>query len=251
MIAGVRQRDTRRDPAEPHECRGLARPTRQQAALCSDATVGEALLRHAEIALGLVAEGVVVFAGADDDARAGRPVARVARLDRDHVRVLRDRALGRDEPRTEQPRLLRPGEGRVHVEGPRLVSERLEHREDERAAGEIVGAPQMQLIPAALECGQVQDRPVADRERLLRADLAVARRAVGRHRIVDVARTLCRMAPRDTVPMDEQLERCAEVVGRDAAAEPREPVRAARLDDLEAGVIGVGDERERAFRRAA
>src|SRR5438132_2466909 len=58
------------------------------------------------------------------------------------------------------------------------------------------------------------------------------------------------MALGDPVAMDDQRERSAEERGIDPTAEPRAAARPACLHDLEAGMIGVRDERQRALCRA-
>ena len=70
VIVHVGQRHPGRRPAEAHERRRLTGATGEQRALRRDSLGGEALARDAQVALRLVAEGVVEVAGADDDASA-------------------------------------------------------------------------------------------------------------------------------------------------------------------------------------
>ena len=139
----------------------------------------------------------------------------------------------------------------MHAEWPRLVAERLERRDDERAACEIVGAAQIQLRAAALERRQIEDGPVPDRQRPGRANVAVAGRPVRHDRVVHVPAAGRPVALRHAIAMDDERERPAEVARVDPAAEPRLAARAIHLDELEARMIGVRDERQRAFGMAA
>ena len=158
--------DSHVPPVRSARCVGIAR-------------FGETLARDAQKTLAVVAEGVVHVARPNDDARAGaRGRERAARLERHDDRVLRQQAVLRDEARTIQPRLLAAREHRVHVVRARIVTQRREREDDDGRESEIVRGAQMQLVAARLERREIERRPLANAQRLRRADPAVAQGVV-------------------------------------------------------------------------
>ena len=181
MVVHVWERHACRRPAEPNERRRFAGATGEERALRRDAVFGEALARDAQVALGLVAEGVVQVARADDDPLSGlRAWQRAARLHRHHIRLARDEPLLGGEARSVEAGLLGAREHRVDVVRPLILRERDKGADDERAPREVVGRAKAQLVAVHLDRGHVQHRELPFAERSFGADPADLARVVDR-----------------------------------------------------------------------
>ncbi len=250
VVVAQGERDPARAVAGVEEGPRLAGPAGHELALRADAELGEALRTDAEERLGPIVESAVVVADAHDRPAPGlRSGERAARVDVDDDRLGRERMILRDEPRAEQPRLLRAREERVRVVRSRLGVERVERREDERAAREIVRGAQAHVVVDVLERREIEDAPVADREVRLGLEAEVARRPV---RELDVRSEVEAARVDDpTRALDRDRDRRAEGLAEEAAADARATGVAARLHDLEPGMIEMGEEHEPGGRVAA
>ena len=176
MVVDVRNGDAGRGPAEPHERRRLAGASGKQRALRRDAALGKTFAGDSEVALGLVAEGVVEVARPNDD-----PLARLrarhsaARLDGHDECVARDESVLGRKTRAVKPGLLRSREDSVHVVRPRLVLQREKRADDQRAAGQVVRRAHTDLVPGDLHRRKVEHRELSDLERSLGVDAAGVR----------------------------------------------------------------------------
>ncbi len=250
MVIAQGEGDPRRAVAGVEERSRLAGPAGHELPLRVDAERGEALRTDAQERLGPIVEGAVVVADANDRPPPGlRAGQRAARVDVDDDRLGRERALLRDQPRAEEARLFGSREERVGVVRSRLGAECLEHREDERAAREIVRGAHAHVVIDLLERREIEDAPVADREVRFGLDAEVARRPVRELDVVPEVGTAGADDPAGA--LDRDRDQRAEGLAEEAAADARASGAATRLHDLEPGMVQVGEEHQWGRRVAA
>ena len=190
-------------------------------------------------------------ARANDDAFPGLGSGkRAARLDRDDVRVPRQEPVLGGEARAVQARFLGPREERVDVVRRSFVPKRQEHRDDQRASGDVVGGAHADLVPRDLGRREVEHRELTDGEGRLRADPAHRGGVVQRFHVGDRLAQDRRERGRARVVVDRHRNIGREHTLAKSAQHPGLSGLARRFDDLESWVIGVRREDKRALRRA-